>query len=92
MIKNWWNDSTFRPTLKRNPIVVKDVYWWRAPSHPSIDLATEVIEWLNENVEGKYHFDWPTLFLSPSANPREVECEVFFSRSTDAIKFKLSFG
>jgi len=92
VIKNWWYDYSFYPTLRPNPVGIKNAYWWRAPSHPAIDLKSEIQEWLNEQVEGKYCIDFPSLFLSPSSDPREVECIVYFSRPADAIKFKLSFS
>jgi hypothetical protein len=91
-IIDWFRDFTFTSSSTRNAVRLANAFWWRAPSHPAIDLKPEIEYWLEDNVTGKYRILFTTKMLSPNRDPLDEYCTVYFSRVEDAIQFKLAFA
>lgn len=91
---DWFRDFTFSITgaSTRNAVRINNAFWWRAPSHPAIDVKSEITDWLEDNVAGRYRVMYTTRMLSPNRDPLAEYWPVFFSRVEDAIQFKLVFG
>lgn len=75
----------------RNRTGIRHAFKRRAPSHPTCEVRPEILEWLKEQVEGRYWFMYSAHEFSPQVVAEELEFVVWFSRVEDAIKFKLSF-
>lgn len=91
-VRDWFRDFTFTSSSKRNAVRITNAFWWRAPSHPAIDLKPEIECWLEDNVQGRYRVMFRTKMLPPQRDPRAEYCTIFFSRVEDAIQFKLAFA
>lgn len=95
-LMQWYNDIRF-PDKVCNTVEVVDAYWWRVRHYPGVDVKSEIKDWLQDNVQGRYWIHRPTVMLTmdddlSKFDPHKIPCQISFSRATEALTFKLVFS